>query len=134
MNKALSAHLRLCLRVQVTNPLLPFTKGCHFVLPVDELPLKTPNYIIFLLRLFHYTVIKGIPKSLSCLPETVPHLPKHRENSVLHGRNITCWSSSRANYHRNCGRNSTSARPQDHEVLYKCFPLGGKSSAYLSKR
>lgn len=74
MNEALSVHLRLC-------PLPPLTNGCHSVLPVDELPLKTPNYIIFLLQFSRYTVTKGIPKSLSCVPETVPHLPKHKENN-----------------------------------------------------
>ena len=59
----------------------PLTNGCHPVLPAGELPSKTPSYIIFLLWFSRYIVTKGIPKSLSCVPETAPHLPKHKEKS-----------------------------------------------------
>lgn len=62
-------------------PSLLITNSPHFLLPVDELPWKTPNCIIFLLWSFHYTVTKGTPKSLSCLPETAPHLPKNKGRS-----------------------------------------------------
>lgn len=78
MNGGLSIYCRLSL---AEHPSQLITDSSHFFLPVDELPWKTPNYIIFLLWSFHYTVTKGIPKSFSCLPETVPHLPKHKESS-----------------------------------------------------
>lgn len=71
MNGGLSMYFRL---FWDEHPSQFITNSFHFLLPIDELPWKTLNYIIFLLWFFHYTVIKGILKSLLCLPETVPHL------------------------------------------------------------
>lgn len=89
MNGGLSMYFRL---FWDEHPSQFITNSFHFLLPIDELPWKTLNYIIFLLWFFHYTVTKGILKSLLCLPETVPHLQNiKRVVNTLFKRNITCF-------------------------------------------